>query len=398
MAPMASPSRERKQMKSTLEDLAQHLSKILKDASKIRVRRSTAPDLTPIQCKVEASLETKVILATAPEGIVSALKDVAAAMRKVVRMNRDPSGGPPPLNNPDMWRNLEAVLLEPFEELAGRMRTAGLHVPQVRNFKLARSLYHSASSLLVVLCGELLWTSRDMMVVSATACACAWFSEYLKLRSEGFRRFMFSLLGAISRDGEQHNVNSATWYMSALMCLSFLFGKLPSGLGALALGVGDPAAALVGSKLGSIKVYGKKTMEGSGAFVLVSFAFSVGYMRGLYQLEWPAVLSLAAVAAVSGSIAELFCPVPTVDDNLFVPLATAAAVSYFLHSFGGAVGCPGGATPYSEVFDWAGVGAQLPWGLGALLYNRLPPPGPGIFKGTWLEFIYPHLPEAPLFA
>ena len=52
-------------------------------------------------------------------------------MRKVVRMNRDPSGGPPPLNNPDMWRNLEAVLLEPFEELAGRMRTAGLHVPQV---------------------------------------------------------------------------------------------------------------------------------------------------------------------------------------------------------------------------------------------------------------------------
>lgn len=60
---------------------------------------------------------------------------------------------------------------------------------------------------------------------------------------------MFNLLVIIK-------VNSATWYLTSLFLLSMLFGKLPSCMGALALGVGDPAAALVGSTLGSIKLYG----------------------------------------------------------------------------------------------------------------------------------------------
>lgn len=271
---------------------------------------------------------------------------------------------------------------------------------KVRNFKLARSLYHAASSLMVVSASELLWTSADLVLISAALCAGVWAMEVLKSRSDAFKRVMFKLLGAISRDGEQHNVNSATWYMSSLFLLSLTFSKLPSCMGALALGVGDPAAALVGSKLGHVRLYGKKTLEGSAAFAIVSFAFFVGYMQLIYkvagcmgrraggkrlvagyqgasgkglracgplrftrairtrsirsagltarpvhglpwQMPWEAVLQLSAVGSLCGAVAELYCPV-TVDDNLFVPVATAACVTLFLAARGDALGLPGG--------------------------------------------------------
>ena len=45
---------------------------------------------------------------------------------------------------------MEKAVVEPYENLAGLMRTAGYHVPQVRNFKLARSIFHMLNSLAVV--------------------------------------------------------------------------------------------------------------------------------------------------------------------------------------------------------------------------------------------------------
>lgn len=95
--------------------------------------------------------------------------------------------------------------------MAGLMRVAGMHVPQVRNFKLARSLYHASSSVCVVLMTELICINQDMVIISIGACCGMWFMEWLKNTSEFFKRFLFKLLGSISRDGEQHNVNSATW-------------------------------------------------------------------------------------------------------------------------------------------------------------------------------------------
>mmetsp|Transcript_18019 Transcript_18019/g.23401 ORF Transcript_18019/g.23401 Transcript_18019/m.23401 type:complete len:405 (-) Transcript_18019:140-1354(-) len=402
MSKMLSRARQindNRSMRGELEDLAQGLSKLFKDAAKLRIRWNQRPKLVPVQLKIEKALESKVVLTHAPKKVIAALKDVANSMRTVVRESRDPNGGLPPPPR-EQWAVLEKHLTAPYEELAGLMRLAGMHVPQVRNFKLARSLYHASSSIGVVVMSELVWTAQDLVIISISACLGMWFMEWLKNNSEFFKRLLFKLLGSISRDGEQHNVNSATWYITALAAISLLFGKLPGCLGVLALGVGDPAAALVGSSIGSIKLYGKKTLEGTSAFVVASILAFLLYATLLYDIPTMALLQLVVVAGLSGAIAELYCPVPTIDDNLLVPVATAAAVTCFLMFYGESAGLVGGVPSYADRFDWAGVQVTIE----SMLHRKLPftfperlPPTNGIFLGSPLESLYHFVPTAPVY-
>ena len=159
-----------------------------------------------------------------------------------------------------------------------------------------------------------------------------------------------------------------------ILALSFKGNKLPCCLGALALGVGDPAAAFVGSKYGQLKIYGKKTLEGTAAFFLVNLAFNLAYMTCLYDVAFASSLALCAAAALAGAVVELYCPAHLgVDDNLLVPVLTAYAAWAF-------VSATGLETPYAP----DGTVPALP-ALGVT--GELPPPPPGIFAGV-LPWVY----------
>ena len=125
---------------------------------------------------------------------------------------------------------------------------------------------------------------------------------------------------------------------------------------------------LRGSKFGQIKIFGKKTLEGTSAFFVVNFLFNLLYLSLFYQLgSLQDSLALAAVGAVTGAVVELYCPTDLgLDDNLVVPVVTAYIVWAFVE-------VTQLATPYVD----GGV-APVPW-LG--ISGSLPPEGPGIFSG-----------------
>lgn len=307
----------------TLEDLAQRFSKVFKDASRLRIRLRKSPNLAPLRQIVADALEEPDVLADCDAGTLAALKALLAALQAASAKLESQD-----LSHAEQWKLVEDHVLAPYENLAGLMRSAGLHVPQVRNFKLARSLFHAANSIVVVVLAELVATQEQMQVVALVCCLSSWTMEFLKVQSDAFKRVMFKVLGAISRDGEQHNINSATWYMSAMLIISVLFPSIACCIGTLALGVGDPAAALVGSKFGSVKLYGKKTLEGTLAFATVSMLASMMYLWAFYAVPLSKMMVISAAGSVSGAVAELYCTF--VDDNLFVPVATAGVVSLVL--------------------------------------------------------------------
>lgn len=107
-------------------------------------------------------------------------------------------------------------------------------------------------------------------------------------------------------------------YITSMTILSLLFGKLPGCFGVLALGFGDPAAALIGSKLGHVRVYGKKTLEGTAAFTLVSFIVFAVYASLLYDLPLSALVKVCTDTHSSFSSSSPFpllslFPTPTLN-------------------------------------------------------------------------------------
>ena len=346
-----------------LEDAAASCGKLFKDGSSYRGRQ-LKPDLTDVTAAVERAMESKG--EPLDVAVLEALKAVSARLR-VLRQTLNSTTGAK-----EHWRTVEAQLKKPYEHMAGLMRSRGMRVPQVRSFQLIRSLYHVSSAILMVVQAELLWSTKDLFIISFGSSCFAWGMEVAKQKSEMVKSVMFKLLGPISRDGEQHSVNSATWFMSAMFILtaSFKGNKLPCCLGALALGVGDPAAAFVGSKFGQVRIYGKKTLEGTAAFFLVNLAFNLAYVTCLYDVAFASSLALCAAAAFTGAIVELYCPAHLgVDDNLLVPVATAYAAWAF-------AALRGLETPYlAGGLEVLGVSAALP------------PPPPGIF-GAILPWIY----------
>ena len=383
--------KEDDEMRILLEDMAQELSKLYKDGSSLRIRTKRSPELARAEEALARAVESTAVMTNAPAGVVSALRKMNAAVKSVSKALRsrrvvvtsdndgsetkekrsgEAKGSSGGVKAAEEWALLESKTNVLYENLAGLMRASGLHVPQVRNFKLTRSLYHVTNALAMVGLAELCWSTQDLFIISTACFSAAWIMEVLKQKSDLVKRTMFRMLGFLTRDGEQHTINSATWYMSGMfiLALSFKENKLPCCLGSLALGVGDPAAALIGSKFGQIKIFGKKTLEGTSAFFVVNFLFNLLYLSLFYQLgSLQDSLALAAVGAVTGAVVELYCPTDLgLDDNLVVPVATAYIVWAFVE-------VTQLATPYVD----GGV-APVPW-LG--ISGSLPPEGPGIFSG-----------------
>ena len=123
-------------------------------------------------------------------------------------------------------------------------------------------------------------------------------------------------LGHLLRPGEGGRLTGATTLALGYTTAVVAFPGLPALAGILVAGVADAVAAVVGKRFGTHRYRGGKSVEGSLAFLLVVLPLS---------LLLPGLPALAAVLLAIGltGIEALTLPV---DDNLYLPLATAAAV------------------------------------------------------------------------
>lgn len=190
----------------------------------------------------------------------------------------------------------------------------------------ARNLLHAGSGIAGFIAIELIHSRVATVAVAVAFAVAGWTMEWRRRHSPAVNDQLMNLFGPVAHAHERHHVNSATWYCTALVLLALVGTDIANGLGVLVLGFADPVAAQVGRRFGRVRIRSGRTLEGSLGFFVAGAGVSL-LALGLTHPEVPmgARLALAAVAGASGALAELFSF--RLDDNLTIPIVTAAAVT-----------------------------------------------------------------------
>ena len=144
--------------------------------------------------------------------------------------------------------------------------------------------------------------------------------ELLRRTSASFGPTFRRRLAPLLRDSETTGLTGATTLSIGYTAAAALLPGTPALVGILVAGVADAVAAVVGKRFGRFRYPGGKSVVGSVTFLVVTFALLLAVLDG----------SRAAVAAVALGLAVVEAFSFRIDDNLYLPLVTAAAVSALL--------------------------------------------------------------------
>lgn len=140
--------------------------------------------------------------------------------------------------------------------------------------------------------------------------------------------FLYQKCIGLMKENEVRTVTSLFWTILLFWGLviwlpveGFLYVLLISG-------IADPMASLCGVKYGSVKLFGRKTWQGSFAFFVTAFVVSF-FMLAYYDIgSWSSIVFYSLLIVFIATIVEAISN--KVDDNLTVALALAILYKLFL--------------------------------------------------------------------
>jgi dolichol kinase len=253
---------------------------------------------------------------TFPEG-EELLRERLAAVSALLRVTPETEAA---------WVEFRERCRPALEALMTELAAAGA---QTRPRNLVRNAYHVANAVGVVLLVEVVLPDslRVRVAVAAAGAAAAWGMELARRWSPRMNGWLMTLFAPVAHAHEANRINSATWYTTAVLVLA-VAARVETGAAALmVLGLGDPAAALVGRRFGRTRLANGRSLEGSLAFAGAGFVGALWALSVFHPGPPDVLVARAAVAAVAGAIAELF--VRGVDDNLAVPVVASVALGAF---------------------------------------------------------------------
>ena len=220
----------------------------------------------------------------------------------------------------DHWMQFLQKVQPAYESLAQALRTEAVHVPSLRPTNHARKSVHVLSALGIVGIIMVLPEPIYMSGLSGVAALFGWFLETLRRVKPSMNGPIMRLFGPIAHPHEYHRINSATWYTTALFLISLSGSPMLCVIAVLALGFGDPMAAMIGRRWGRIKLVNGRSLEGTLAFFFIGGVSTLALTSVLFPLiELGRLSAIVGVAMLVSAVAELFSR--RVDDNLSIPVA-----------------------------------------------------------------------------
>ena len=193
----------------------------------------------------------------------------------------------------------------------------------------ARKLFHACAAIVSLVFALVLFTPAQLPWAAAAFAGTFWFLEGLRRVVPRSNVAIMAFFRPIARSHEHYQVNSATWYMTALLLLASTGSTILSVIGVAVLGFADPAAGIVGRRFGRLKLINNRTLVGSLTFLVVGTISALAVMA-LLPVSPPTMVAVytALAAAGAGAVAELLSR--RVDDNFLIPLAAAGAAAAVL--------------------------------------------------------------------
>ena len=227
------------------------------------------------------------------------------------------------------WKRYQRQLQASYGAIAKWLERLSAPVPALRATNYGRNLFHLGSAVFTLALIQIVLSPGQLKYVGLGFAAWCWLSELLRARFSWVTQTYMKLLGPIAHSHEHHRVNSATWYATALACLSVTVTPMAATVAVAVLGIADPAAALVGRRFGRTALAGGRTLEGSLAFVVCGALAALAVLAAFYPgLGAGTMVMAAGAASVLGAVAELASR--RLDDNLTIPLAAGLGATLIL--------------------------------------------------------------------
>lgn len=201
-----------------------------------------------------------------------------------------------------------------------------MHDPTLRPANLTRSLFHMTGGLFALATIELLGTRPALVAVSGVIMVSAWAAETARRLSPTVNEGLMWVFGPVAHGHEREEVNSATWYATALFLLALFMPVAACAVAVVVLGFGDPMAAIIGRRWGHTRLWSGRSLEGSFAFVVTGTIAAFAALRAFHpEVAVAEAALLALVGAFAGAVAELTAR--RVDDNFAIPVVAAVGAA-----------------------------------------------------------------------
>lgn len=156
--------------------------------------------------------------------------------------------------------------------------------------------------------------------------------DILRHRIPALQTFSLKMFGGIMRRREVRGITGTTYLFVGASIILAIFPHNIVALSLLFLALADPIASFVGVKYGSLKIVGKKTLEGTmAAYVVccvVAFCF---YSWKNLMVEHIYIVSM--LSGVVGAVSEV---IPLrIDDNFVQPVLNACLLYVLFYVYGG---------------------------------------------------------------
>ena len=205
---------------------------------------------------------------------------------------------------------------------ARRQTTASDDASIAARPRLWRRLFHMVSGSAIPVVA--IFTSSEVMVVLlASLSGLAVVTELGRFALPQLNRHFVRLMSPLLKQSERQAVTGATYLVLASLAAFLLFDKPVAITALLFLSLGDPVAALVGSRVRGPRLFGKSPL-GSLAFTVTALAIAAVLMAAdVVDHHWA-----IGVGAAIAAIVELM-PLH-LDDNVTVPLISGGAMALMM--------------------------------------------------------------------